>query len=199
MNDASDRIAFLLDDRVRLDVALACEVEARTKAQIARDLDREPGSLSAIATLDKHGALVKAGQAPHRGRRAGGMQWRLNPAWAGAVRTAKAQARMGGLSSGLDLVLVPVTQTHAACAALASGEGTAAWGIPLRGEQMGLLLCPSGDADEGATIRLLSVLAQRGAHGVRLHVDRVMSSSELRGWAESVVTARSPELSPPSA
>jgi hypothetical protein len=103
------------------------------------------------------------------------------------VQAASARAGSSRLSSGLDLILVSVGQTQNACQALARGDADAAWGVPLRGEQMGLLLCPSGQADEGATIRLLATLAQQGAQGVRLHLDRVMDSAELRAWAGSVL------------
>jgi hypothetical protein len=135
MDDLSDRTAFLLDDLVRLDVARACETAARTKSQIGHELEREPGSLSAVVTLEKRGALVKAGRAPARGKRPGGEQWKLDPSWVPAVRTAEADAWAGRLSSGLDLILIPLPETKVVCDALAAGDAAAAWGIPLRGEQ----------------------------------------------------------------
>lgn len=197
MDDLSDGIAFLLEDLVRLDVARACERSARTKSQIAHELKREPGSLSAVVTLEKRGALVKAGRAPARGKRLGGERWQLNPTWVPAVRAAEADAWAGRLSSGLDLVLIPLPETQAACEALVSGDATAAWGIPLRGEQMGLLLCPSSSADDAATLRLVSRLATRDVHGVRLHVDHVLPGRELRSWARGVADVGPAQLPPP--
>lgn len=187
MDESYDRTAFLLEDPVRVDVARACEQSALTKTQIGHKLGRKPGGLSAIVTLEKRGALAEAGRARARGKRPGGKRWKLDSAWSQAVWAAETERRRGRLEASLDLVLVPVTQTHSACGALARGEATAAWGIPLRGEQMGLLLCPSATPDEAATLGLLSSLASRGAHGVRLHVDRVLPSRELRGWAERMV------------
>jgi hypothetical protein len=197
MDDLSDRIDFLLEDLVRLDVARACETSARTKSQIAHELKREPGSLSAVVTLEKRRALVKVGRAPARGKRPGGERWQLDPAWVPAVRTAEADAWAGRLSTGLDLVLIPLPETQAACDALVSGDAAAAWGIPLRGEQMGLLLCPSSSADDAATLRLVSTLAKWGVHGVRLHVDRVLPGRELQSWARSIATAGPAQLPPP--
>lgn len=196
MDDLSDRIAFLLEDLVRLDVARACETSARTKSQIGHELKREPGSLSAVGTLEKRGALVTAGRAPARGKRPGGEQWKLDPSWVPAVRAAEADARAGRLFPGLDLVLIPLPETQAACGALAAGDVAPAWGIPLRGEQMGLLLCPSSSADDAATLRLVATLARQGVHGVRIHVDHVMPGPELGAWARSIANTEPPRLPP---
>lgn len=198
MDELYDRTRFLLEDPVRVDVALVCEQSALTKAQIGHKLGREPGSLSAVVTLEKRGALTEAAPAQEQGKRPGGKRWKLNPAWGQAVQAADTDRQRGRLEPSLDVVLVPITQTHGACDALASGEAAAAWGIPLRGEQMGLLLCPSGTPDEAATLRLLSSLASRGAHGLRLHVDRVLPSRELREWAAGVAGGGPSGLPPPT-
>ena len=189
MDDPSDRTAFLADDPVRIAVARACLGNARTKAQIAKELARDPGSLSAIATLEGRGALDEAGHGPARGKRPGGKRWKLNDAWREALAAAEAQADLGAMPDGVDLVLVPAAETTRACETLATGQASVAWGVSLRGEQMGLLLCPSTLPNhDAAALQLLAELAANDVRAIRLHVHSVMPSHELREWAQSIVS-----------
>jgi hypothetical protein len=197
MDDASDRTTFVLEDPVRLEIARACEQSPLTKSQIGHILNRAPGGLTAIATLEKRGALLRAGRAAPRGSRLGGIRWQLNPSWVPAVRAAHVEVRSGQLSSGLDVVLVPAAQTYEASKALSVGDVQAAWGAPLDGEQMGLLLCASAEPDEGRTLRLLSDLAQRNVNGIRLRIRTLLPERELRDWAEEITGESAPAIAAP--
>lgn len=199
MDDPSDRIAFLLDDPVRIGVARVCASAARTKSQIGHELRREPGSLTAIATLEKRGALLPAGHAENRGTRRGGKRWELAPGWVGPLQSAEAQSASRAIPAGTDLVLVPAAETLTACEALATQEIAVAWGAPLRGEQMGLLLCPSTSAgDDAAALQVLGGLGRRGVQGIRLHVSQVMAADDLREWAFSVTDGDTALIAPPA-
>ena len=105
----------------------------------------------------------------------------------GLSAAAEAHAATRTVPAGVDLVLVPAAETFAACTAIANRDVGAAWGAPLRGEQMGLLLCPSArSGDDAAALRLLAGLASHGVRGLRLHVTESMASDELRGWAATI-------------
>jgi len=178
-------------------VARACAEVARTKSQIGHELDRAPGSLTAVSTLERRGVLRTAGRVEARGTRPGGQQWLLDPAWTSALQDAEVLAASRSLPEGADLVIVPSAETVAACEALASGDVSVAWGSPLRGEQMGLLLCPSAKADDAAALRLMAGLGRRGVRAIRLHLSETMASAELKAWAHTVSDTGRGAIAPP--
>jgi len=194
MNDLSDRIDFLTQDRTRLDVALACRAGPRTKVQIAKALQRAPGSLSSVATLERHGALERSHDAPRRGSRKGGARWALSSDWAEAAEIASSRVAEGVLSDGLDLVLVSATDTAGAYDALSAADLEVSWGVPLRGEQMGLLICPSANPDEAKTLQVMSILGRRDIRPIRLNLPEIMSGRDLRKRAMQMSKRPDPGL-----
>jgi hypothetical protein len=186
MNVAYDRTGYLLEETVRVEVAMACRGAPATKAQIAKELGRKPGGMTVIDTLDDDGVLRKAGRAPSRGTRSGGMMWLLAPDWEEAVDRAAAALRKGILAADLEIILIKTTDVLSACQLLEDEGSLVAWGAPLKGEQMGLLLCPAHEPDESKTARLLKLLADRDVQPIRLHIPEVMSEPQLRVWAAHI-------------
>jgi hypothetical protein len=184
MYGSYDRTVFLAQEAIRVEIALVCQDGPLSRTEIGRRLGREPGSLSAIETLEKKGAL----KAPRRRAKQGGQtaSWTLNPKWGAAVRDAAGLVKTGILSRGLDLLLLQATDLSAASELFASQPESVAWGVPLKGEQLGLLVCPSMRPDEGKTLALIGELGRAGAHPIRLHVPTVLNRPELRDWAKGL-------------
>ncbi len=187
MDNLYDRADYLREDATRIEVAQACRGRRLTKVQIARALGRDPGSISAIRTLETHGVLEPQGRAPSDGRSRGGKTWKLSEDWHAALDEATLRQLLGAVSEGTDLVLIPNAQTARACDVIAGENTPVSWGIPLQGEQMGLLLCPSSRPDEGAALQLLDALDRGDVRPLRLHVPRVLARDELRAWARGIV------------
>jgi hypothetical protein len=183
MDDSYDRTVFLTEEPIRVEIALVCQEGPLTRTEIGKRLGRDPGSLSAIETLEKRDVLK-----PKKGGGRGGQtaSWTLNPDWSEAVQEAAGLVKAGILSAGLDLLLVPATDLSAASELFAAQPGHVAWGVPLKGEQLGLMLCPSIRADEGKTVALISELGRVGVHPVRLHVPAILNRRELGEWARAL-------------
>lgn len=194
MNETYDRISYLLEEAVRIEVALACRSGPTTKAEIARKLGRKPGGVTVITTLQAEGVLEQAGYAPSRGTRKGGQRWCLADDWGEVVDRAAAIFRRGLLAPGLELVLIKATDVIPAAELLAGQESLIAWGSPLKGEQMGLLLCPAHEPDDARSAYLLNLLSLREVQPIRIYLPAVMSEPELRDWARDISRSGAPRL-----
>jgi hypothetical protein len=187
-----DRTEFLAEEAIRVEIALVCQDGPLTRTEIGKRLDRHPGSLSAIGTLEKKGALrpTKNG----RGRGSQTASWTLDPDWRGAVRDASGLVKTGILSPGLDLVLVSTRDLSAASELFASRPDHVAWGVPLKGEQLGMMVCPSILVDEGKTLALIEELGVAGVQSIRLHAPAILNRPELGDWAEGLGRGRNQSL-----
>lgn len=190
MQTRVDRTRFL-SEPTRLAVAELCLGRALTLGEIARQLGREPGSLSSPETMADHGALKRRGRrAASRGRR-GATSYIFNPAWREALDAARASNEHRRWTGGRDLLIISLLDTPAACTTIAAGVEGIEWGARLEGEMSGLVLAPTSDPDSAATLRLIDALgAQRPL--TRLHFSEVMGASELRNWANRVSGGRDP-------
>ncbi len=187
MNGPYDRTAFLAEFPVRAEIALACSMGPATKSQIGRCLKRHPGSLTAIETLEKVGVLRRADSPSQRGAPNQPVRWSLDPSWRGAAQEAADQVKVGILSAGIDLVLVPNTDVAAACGIFSSPSSLVAWGAPLQGEQIGLILCPASEPDEKKTLDLLGELGKLGLRPARVRLPFVMDRDQLANWASGIL------------
>lgn len=184
MNNLSDGIAYLAKDPVRVEVALACREGPRTKAEIARYLGREPGSLSAPKTLEKKGVLRTVGEVSSEKPSRGGVRWELKPEWDEAVDRAADHVWRGRLTEGIDLILIRAIDVAEACRVLLSETLEVSWAIPLQGEQMGLLICPSVLPNERGLLNALDCL--RTANPIRLRLPVILSGAGLLNWAREI-------------
>lgn len=184
MKQRVDRTRFL-SEPTRLAIAELCLGRALTLGEIARELEREPGSLSSPGTMAEHGALRRrARRAASRGRQ-GATSYVFNPAWRDALEAARAASERRGWTGGRDLLVVSLADTPAACNMIAAGVEGIEWGAQLGGEMTGLALAPVGDPDGAGTLRLIAALgAQRPV--MRLQFSETMGPSELRSWASRV-------------
>lgn len=183
----TDRARFLAADPTRLRIAEWCEAEALTREQIADRLGRPSGGMSAPDTMLRRKALLHAGFA--ESGRAGGRKaelLRLSQTWRKPLLDALQLRRPGALMPDMDLLLIPLATTASACAVLARGNEDIDWGVRLDGEQIGLILGPRSDANDGPTIRAVAALDREGAKPVRVRLKQPMSAEELRRWALSV-------------
>jgi hypothetical protein len=193
MESDEDRIAFLLEDETRLQIAQWCEAEELSREDLARRLNRPSGGLSAPTTMLNRGALRRAasrGSKGQAGRRA--KRLTLDPAWAVALHEALKRRTPAVLERGTAFLLVPLAETENACRALAAGIDEIAWGARLDGEQLGLILSPHPDVDSRAMIRAVAALARAGAQPLRVQLQRPMAAAELREWAATVIEAALP-------
>jgi hypothetical protein len=170
MDGPYDRITYLHEHPVRAEVALACRDAPATRAEIAKRLDREPGSLTAIETLERKGVLRRLHS--RRGGTRKTAQWHLEPDWREAAEAAIEGVKVGILSADLDLILVPASDVAAASELFSEPNPRVAWGAPLRGEQLGLMLCPA--SGEASALQLLAELSRRGVRPLRLHLPKVL-------------------------
>lgn len=192
MMKAPDRTAFL-SKGLRLDVATLCRSAPRTRGELAGELGRSPGSLTAHDTMLRRGALVSAGTRPAGGPRPGGELLAFNPEWEDDLSAALARRSPGGLTAGSDVVLVATSATARACAVIEHHRDVG-WGAPLQGEQMGLLLSPRDPQDEASALRLVGALADAGVQAIRIRVTELLPVDDLRTWATRVARPAPPEL-----
>jgi hypothetical protein len=182
MSRALDRTAFLAQEPTRLLIAELCQHKALTHAAIARQLQRSPGSLSQPKTMLKHRALVKVNRKKaSKAQRA--PTFRLNKSWWKNVEEAKQLQRPARLSSQQVLLLIPLRDTPAACAALASGIEDVAWGARVSGGTIGLILAPSADVNGAATVRVVAALGEGARDVWELRLEDMLGPADLRRWA----------------
>lgn len=197
MTYLSDRISFLAREP-RVDVAVLCQTEPRSRGEIAQALGRAPGGLTSHDTMVSAGALESTGFRPSGGSKPGGELLRLSPDWEPALREVLRRRTPSVLPEGADVVLISTGDAVRACTVIAGHGDRLPWGAVLRGEQMAMLVCPSEEpANEPATLKLLGALAAAGVTAVRLHVSRMLSESALREWAEEVAAGPGPPVLPP--
>jgi hypothetical protein len=126
-------------------------------------------------------------------RRSGGNRktahWHLEPSWREAAEAAVEGVKVGILSAGLDLILVPASDVAAACELFSEPHSMVAWGAPLHGEQLGLMLCPSSEG-EASGLQLLAELSRRGARPLRLHLPEVLDREKFASWAAGICSER---------
>jgi hypothetical protein len=187
MDGQSDRSSFLRVADVRVEVAAACLARPATRSEIAKKLGREPGSLSVIDTLSKAGVLHEKPPREGGDKRAIGARWELDPHWIEATKEAMAELKVGILGPEIDLVLIAVQDVLRSCEVFLGDPESIAWISPLRGEQMGLLVCPAAEPDERRTLRLIDRLAQAGVSPIRLHLPSLLARNDAIGWARRSV------------
>jgi hypothetical protein len=189
-----DRLAFLSND-VRVDVAILCREEPRTREELAVLLKRQPGGLTAPTTMKKRGVLKAVGRRASGGSRPGGELLAFDSSWNVELDEVLARRSPGGIRDGLDLVLVTASTTVRGCEALRDDRVRVSWGALLHGEQMGLLVCPSAEPhDDAATLRLLDAFHEAGASALRLRISTLLSERDLRDWARAIADVGPPAL-----
>lgn len=199
MAQSLDRTAFL-SEPTRLRIAEICKDEALTFEEIAAMLERPSGSLSQPGTMLKHGALVEDKRRRKRvDGRSKARAFRLAKSWRSNLGEAQERRRPPWADREQSLLLIPLSETPAACAAIASGIADIEWGARVNGESVGLVVAPQSDADGSSTVRVVQAL-QGVARITRLQLNQVMSPSELREWSGRAVQGSSSagELPPPS-
>lgn len=190
MTKALDRTAFL-SEPTRLRIAELCRDEALTDEEIASLLNRPSGSLSQPETMRKHKALVRAKKRKPSDGRGPAAASRFNPApaWREALDEAR-RRRSAWATTKQDLLLIPLRETPAACAAIAVGIPEIEWGAQLAGERTGLVVAPQADVDGASTIRVVEAL-ETVAEIVRLQLSNVMNPGQLRAWSARAVRGSS--------
>lgn len=193
-----DRTEFL-SEPTRMRIAEMCRGQALTFEEIARRLGRTLGSLSQPATMVKHGALVRERRSRQRADdRGGATAFCLSRRWEGALDEARQRQRPAWGQLRQDLLLIPLSETPAACAAIAEGIPEIEWGAEITGERLGLVVAPQSGGDGTSTSRVIRALADVGQIA-RLHLERTMSPHELRTWSQRVVSGPEKRELPPSA
>jgi hypothetical protein len=181
MTGVEDRIRFLAEP-LRLRIALLCRDESLSLNQIAKALERAPGSLSQPGTMVGHGALTaRKRRGSARGRQT--RVFRLAPAWRPAVDEAQRRARPAWPTPGQDLVVVPFSSLRAVGRILESEVGGVDWAAEIRGGAAGLLVAPT--AEDGGS-RILAMLSEVADGLATLRVEKVMSPLELRRWSQDL-------------
>ena len=145
----------------------------------------------------KHKALKEVRRKAASGRR-GAPSFRLNASWEKHLEAAKLRQRPAALEANQDLLLIPLPDEPAACAAISAGIEEIAWGARLSGGTIGLVVAPRADDDGVGTVRVISALGP-GASGVwNLRVEEILSPGELREWAKRTqrLEGRPAELPP---
>lgn len=185
MTNGVDRTAFL-SEPTRLRIAELCRDEALTTQEIAAMLERPSGSLSQPKTMRKHKALIEAKKRRPSDGRGQAKAFRLNPAWKGALDEARLRQRPAWSAVRQDLLLIPLSETPAACVAIAAGIEEIEWGAQLGGERTGLVVAPEPGANGTSTIRVVEALREV-TQLMRLQIGDVMSPNELREWSARAV------------
>jgi hypothetical protein len=182
MSNGLDRIAFLREP-TRLAIAELCRDEALTLPEIAGDLGRPPGSLSQPKTMVDHGALVLGSRRLGADGRGGGKTFRLNPAWESVLDEARRSVGPAWPAERQDLLLIPLSDTEAAAAALSSGiPPEVEWGARVHGAGSGLILAPAPDRGGRGTLRVVQALGDIGTRVAELHLSKIMAPVELQAW-----------------
>jgi hypothetical protein len=159
MAKSLDRTAFL-SEPTRLLIAELCRDEALTDEEIASLLERPSGSLSQPKTMRTHKALVRGKKRrPSDGRGAAETsRFNPDPVWGEALDEARRRQRRVWTAGRQDLLLIPLHETPAACAAIATGIAEIEWGAQLAGERAGLVVAPQAGTDGASTIRVVQAL-----------------------------------------
>jgi hypothetical protein len=179
MSPEVDRTRFLREPTRRA-IAELCRDEELSLAEIAAELGRDPGSLSQPKTMLKRGALILGTPHPPPDGRGGGRTYRFNDEWEEALEEARRDAASGPATESRDLLLIPLSDTEAACAVLAERvPPEVEWGARVHGAMSGLILASES---ERGTPRLISALGSAARGAVELHLSSIMTPAELRAW-----------------
>jgi DNA-binding transcriptional ArsR family regulator len=187
-----DRTRFL-EEPTRLRIAELCRDEALSLAEIAAELGRQPGSLSQHRTMLDWEALV-AGEPRASDGRGQAKTYRLNNDWEEALVEARRRRRPSWPDARQELLLVPLADVPAACAAIAEGIADVDWGAEVRGGMSGLVLAPA--LGGGSTVRVIERLREIAPRVVPLQLGDVMGPGELREWSREAAGLSTKELPP---
>src|SRR4051794_18003410 len=110
MASLADRIAFLSREP-RAQIASLCDGSPRTRGEIANELARPGGSVTAHDTMVKKGALRSAGERAPGGPKPGGELLELDPSWRPALSEVLRRGTRTEVRRGAQLLLVPTAAT----------------------------------------------------------------------------------------
>lgn len=190
MPSQQDRIRFLTDP-IRLRIAELCLDHPRTRSELATELGRPAGSLSQPQTMVKHGALKgRLRNKASDGRPA--TAYILDPRWRGALEAARKGRLPNWPEAGQDLLLIPLSDTAEACAAIAQGIPEIEWGAQVRGGVAGLVLAPTRTLDGTGRLRALKALKEIAPQIMALQLDTPMRGAELQSWSARVAAIELP-------
>jgi hypothetical protein len=198
MAKSLDRTTFL-SEPTRLQIAELCRAEELTDEEIALTLGRPLGSLSQLKTMRTHEALLRGKKRKSVDGREPAKTSRFNPhpEWVEALEEVRRRQRPAWAEMPQDLLLIPLSETPAACAAIAAGIPEIEWGAEVTGERLGLVVAPQSGGDGANTGRVVKALGGI-AQIARLHLRDVMSPHELRAWSERVAGASPTGELPPA-
>jgi hypothetical protein len=179
----------------RREIARACAFGARTKADIARVLADDPGSVSTMVDTLVSEGILRPSTAPH----AKGQAYEFADAFrAELVEAIGFDVPRGQVLPGSRLLVVAGRNGSAlARVALAlAATPVVMWAARVDGPARFLVIARAETPEEKTQVdQLEASIADEGLECVQLHVDRVLDLSELTTYARSLAKKpRPPEL-----
>jgi hypothetical protein len=112
--------------------------------------------------------------------------YQLKKSWKKALEGAQERHRPTWPMPGQDLLLVPLADTAAVCAAIARGIPDIEWAVAVHGGGAGLVLAPSPLTNGVSRIRVLDALREAAPQIMTLHLGKPMNATDLRAWSSEV-------------